>query len=293
MAKDFTRKLDFLGDLLHTEHEAHLATEQSLALLQDRLTTAEVTVSTLTTAAASPPPPAPQAPGSTPGPTQPTPAVHQPPPAPGPSSWAQVVRRARKPSTVPSKPPAAAPPAKPAAKQPPPPKKGITHRERYLIVKCDGSPLTTSVVTVRDSINTALQATLIQCVVCRPNNDITLITMDTVRASSLSRRVSQFLHLIPGTTSVLLDDPTAQLLVHGIPATHSLDTIAGEITTFNSGLAFSQRPRWLTSDDRGANKRVSTVIITITGPKAQNFASATSLSAFSTTFKLERHLRFN
>ena len=286
MAKDFTHKLDFLGELLHTEKEARLATEQSLALLQDCLTAAEEMVGSLTAAAASPPVPPPQAPGSTPGPPP-------PPPAPGPSSWAQVVKRARKPSTVPSKPPAAAPAAQPAAKQPPPPRKGITHRERRLIIKRNSSPLTTSVVTVRDSINTALQATLIQRVVCRPNNDITLITMDTVRASSLSSRVSQFLHLIPGTTSVLLDDPTAQLLVHRIPTTHSLDTIAREITTFNSGLALSQRSRWLTPDDRRANKRVSTVIITITGPKAQDFASATRLSAFSTNFKLERHLRFN
>ena len=148
-------------------------------------------------------------------------------------------------------------------------------------------------VTVRDSINTALQATLIQRVVCCPDNDITLITMDTVRASSLSRRVSQLLHIIPGTPSVLLDDLTAQLLVHGIPTTHSLDTIAREITTFNSGLALSQKPIWHTPDDRRTNKRVSTVVITITGPKEQDFASATRLSAFSTTFKLERHLRFN
>ena len=300
MAKDLTRKLDILGELLHTEREALLATEQSLALLQERLTTAEESVGSLTAAAASPPPPPPQVPGSTPGPAQPAPAAPPPTPAPGPSSWAQVMKRARKPSTVPGKPPAAAPAAQPAAKQPPPLKKGITHRERRLIIKRDGSLLTTFVVTVRDSINTALQATLIQRVVCRPNNDITLITMDTVRASSLSSRVSQFSHLIPGTTSVHLDDPTAPLLVHGIPTTHSLDTIAREITTFNSGLALAQRPRWLTSDDRRANKRVSTVVITITGPEAQDFASATRLSAsamrlsaFSTTFKLERHLRFN
>ena len=284
MAKDFTRKLDFLGKLLHTDREARLATEQSLALLQDRLTTAEETVGSLTpAAAASPLPPQPQVPGSTPGPAQPAPTAPPPPPAPGPSSWAQVAKRARKPSTVPNKTPAAAPAAQPAAKQPPPPKKGITHREHRLIIKRDRSPLTTSVVTVRDSINTALQATLIQRIVCRPNNDITLITMDTVRASSLTSRVSQFSPLIPGTTSVLLDDPTAQLLVHGIPTTHSLDTIAREITTFNSGRALSQRPRWLTSDDRRANKRMSTVVITIMGPKAQDFASATRLSAFSTT----------
>ena len=161
MAKDFTRKLDFLGELLHTEREASLATEQSLSLLQDRLTTAEEKVGSLTAAAASQPSPPPQAPGSTPGPSQPAPAAPVPPPALVPSSWAQVVKRARKPSTVPNKRPAAAPAAQPTAKQPTPPKKGITHRERRLIIKRDGSPLTTSVVTVRDSINTALQATLI------------------------------------------------------------------------------------------------------------------------------------
>ena len=125
MAKDFTRKLDFLGELLHTECEARLATKQSLALLQDRLTTAEETVGSLTAAAATPPPPPPQAPGSTSGPTQPAPAAPLPPPAPGPSSWAQVVKRARKPSTIPNTPPAAAPTAQPVAKQSPPPKKGM------------------------------------------------------------------------------------------------------------------------------------------------------------------------
>ena len=46
IGKDFTRKVDFLGELLHTEHEARHATEKSLALLQDRLTTAEETVGT-------------------------------------------------------------------------------------------------------------------------------------------------------------------------------------------------------------------------------------------------------
>ena len=81
MAKDFTHKLDFLGELIHTEREARLATEQSLALLQDRLTRAEETVGTLTIATASPPPPPPQAPGSTPGPTHPVPAA---PPSPWP-----------------------------------------------------------------------------------------------------------------------------------------------------------------------------------------------------------------
>ena len=97
MAKDITCKLDFLGELLHTERKALLAREQSLALLQDRLNTVEETVGSLTTAApSSPPPPPPQAPGSTPGPTQPVPAAPPPPTAPRPSSWAQVVRARRR-----------------------------------------------------------------------------------------------------------------------------------------------------------------------------------------------------
>ena len=82
MAKDFTCKLDFLGELLHMEREARLETEQSLALLQDCLTTAEEAVGTLTATAASPPPPLPQDPESTPGPTQPAPAAPPPPPQP-------------------------------------------------------------------------------------------------------------------------------------------------------------------------------------------------------------------
>ena len=146
---------------------------------------------------------------------------------------------------------------------------------------------------IRDSINQALQATAIQRVVTRPSGDLILITMDTVKATSLSSKVSQFLHLIPGTTTVQLDDPSAQLLVHGIPTSYSLADIGRELTTFNSGLALSQQPRWLTSDERRASKTTSSVVITVTGPKAQDFASLNRLSAFSTTYKLERHLRFN
>src|SRR5205807_5151655 len=47
-------------------------------------------------------------------------------------------------------------------------------------------------------------------------------TMDTVNATSLNSKISQFLHLIPGTTTVQLDSPSAQLLVHGIPTSYSL-----------------------------------------------------------------------
>ena len=61
--------------------------------------------------------------------------------------------------------------------------------------------------------------------------------METVKAASLSNKVSSFQHLIPGTTTVRLDFPTVQILVHGLPTDRSLPDIAQELTTFNTGLA--------------------------------------------------------
>ena len=91
--------------------------------------------------------------------------------------------------------------------------------------------------------------------------------METVKAASLSNKVSSFLHLIPGTTTVRLDFPTVQILVHGLPTDCSLRDIA-QLTTFNTGLALSHPPRWLTPDDRRASKRISTVVLTLTGSRA-------------------------
>ena len=96
------------------------------------------------------------------------------------------------------------------------PKKGLTLRERRLIFKRDGTRLTTPLVAIRDSINSALNAVIIQRVECNPCNDLLFTTMETVRATSLNSEISQFLHLIPGTTTVHLESPTAQLLVHGV-----------------------------------------------------------------------------
>ncbi|RPA89295.1 hypothetical protein L873DRAFT_1722592, partial [Choiromyces venosus 120613-1] len=82
------------------------------------------------------------------------------------------------------------------------------------------------------------------------------------------------------------------LLVHGLPTSHSLATIATELTTFNSGLALMQQPRWLTPDASCAGKNASTIVITITSPMAPLFVGK-QLSAFSTSFRTERHLQFN
>ena len=94
-------------------------------------------------------------------------------------------------------------------------------------------------------------------------------------------------------TTVHLDTPSAQLLVHGIPTSYTLADIGKELTTFNTGLALAQEPRWLSTAERRVGKKSSTVVITVTGPKAQDFAQQSRLSAFTSTYRVERRLRFN
>ena len=202
--------------------------------------------------------------------------------------WSKVAgKKAKKPAPLqPAKAPHTAPPVATSAPPalPQSQAKEITNRERRLLIKRDGTPLTSSTVAIRDSINTAFQATLIQSVVCRPDNNLTLITRETVKAASLSNIVSSFLHLIPGTTTVGLEFPTEQILVHGLPTDRSLPDIAQELTTFNTGLPLSRPPRWLTPDDHRASKRISTVVLTLTGSRAGDVASRTCLAAFSAIF---------
>src|SRR5205807_8643683 len=121
------------------------------------------------------------------------------------------------------------------------PRKGPTMRERRFTIKRDGSPLLPTALELRDSINKALSATLVQTVSFEGGN-VTFTTMDSVKATSLNSKVSAFLHLIPGTTTVHLHSPASQLLVHGISTSHSLaTTIATELTTFTTGLALTQQ----------------------------------------------------
>ena len=100
---------------------------------------------------------------------------------------------------------------------------------------------------LRDDINLALAGSPIQTVAIR-GNVITLTTMDSVKATSLSSRVGTFLHLISVATNVSLDSPVTQILVHGIPTSSALSEIATELTTFNTGLALTGQPRWLTTE---------------------------------------------
>src|SRR5437588_10970438 len=179
-----------------------------------------------TTTAPEAPIPTPKAPEVSSGPAVPAPcpSVPQAPTAaPGPS-WATVARRGRKKAHQQPKPsPTLA--SNPTQPKSAPPKKGITMRERRLVIKRDNSPLATTAVELRDSINKALSATYVQTISLEGGN-VTITTMDSVKATTLNSKVSAFLHLIPATTTVHLDSPATQLLVHGIPTPHSLATIA-------------------------------------------------------------------
>jgi len=84
-------------------------------------------------------------------------------------------------------------------------KKGLTARERRLVVKCKGGPLPTTALDLRDD-NLALAATYVQTVSLQ-GNTVTLTTMESIKATSLNSRVGTFLHLIPGMVSVHLDTP--------------------------------------------------------------------------------------
>src|ERR1700709_1481721 len=216
------------------------------------------------------------APQQTPPPSKPTPSV----PAP---TWATVAKRPKKkksPTTNTQAPPA--PTQHTTKPSPPQEKKSPTLRERRLLIKRDGTALPSSTITLRDQINSALGSTLVQRIEGDTLHNITLITMETVKATALNSKASTFLHLIPGTSSVHLDMPTTQLIVHGIPTSHALLNIGEELTTFNTGLILTQDPRWLTSNERREGKSASSIVISITGPKAQDIAKRPRLSAFST-----------
>ena len=287
---DYLARTDNLQSAIEYTDSSGRKTHQGLQRLETR-------VHSINQASRTPTPKPTSSAESGPAPAAPhiqAPKPTQPPVVP---LWSQVVgKKAKKPALPqPAKAPHTAPPA--ATSSPPAPPqsqaKEITHRECRLLIKRNGTPLTSSTVAIRDSINTALQATLIQCVVCWPDNNLTLITMETVKAASLSNKVSSFLHLIPGTTTVRLDFPTVQILVHGLPTDRSLPDIVQELTTFNTGLALSRPPRWLTAGDRRASKRISTVVLTLTGSRARDVASRTRLAALLATFKVEHHLHFN
>ena len=170
-------------------------------------------------------------------------------------------------------------------------KKGPTAREHPLFIKKEAGPLKGTLLELRDEINRALAGTYVQTISLK-GDTITLTTMELTRATLLNSKVSTFLHLILGTVSVHLDTPVTQMLVHGIPTSHSLNMITAELTTFNPGLALTTQPRWLTSETVRAGKTASTVVIAITGPRAPQLLGK-RVAAFSSTYRTEQRLQFN
>ena len=81
-------------------------------------------------------------------------------------------------------------------------------RERQLTIKRDSSPLLLTAIELKDSINKALSAILLQTVSFEENN-VTLTTIDSVKATSLNSKVSAFLHLILYTTTIYLSSPAS------------------------------------------------------------------------------------
>jgi len=205
-------------------------------------------------------------------------------------SWATEARKGSKEKTAMAA-RAANAPAKSTTNNRARPKKGLTAREHRLVVKREGGPLPPTVLYLRDDINLALAATYV-LTVSLPGNTVTLTTMESVKATSLNTKVGTFLHLIPGTVSIYLDTGVSHVVVPGIPTSKSLAEIVNELTTYNTGLSLTTQPRWLTTDNASAGKPASTVLISVTGPRASDYVGK-RLAAFSSTYRTERRLRFN
>jgi len=202
------------------------------------------------------------------------------------TSWATVARRGGKKRNIN---PAGATPVQPrpaTTTKPLQPKKGITSRERRRSIKREGGPRNKAELELRNEINTALIGTYIQTISMK-GNTITITTMESIRATSLNSQVGTFLHLIPGTVSVHLDTPVTQLLAHGLQTSSSWVAIATKMTTFDSRLALTGQPRWLTTDESRKGKSASRIVIAITGPRAPDFVGR-RLPAFSSTYRTER-----
>jgi len=154
-----------------------------------------------------------------------------------PKSWATGARKGRKERTTMAA-RAAHAPTKSNTVNRPQLQKGLTAREHGLVVKREGEPHPTTALDLRDDMNLALAATYVQTVSLR-GNTVTLTTMESIKATSLTSKVGTFLYLIPGTVSVHLDTPVLDILVHRIPTSKSLAEIASELTTYNTRLSLT------------------------------------------------------
>ncbi len=171
-------------------------------------------------------------------------------------------------------------------------------RPRRLLIKRDGSNLSKTPVQLRDDLNKALNFTAILSVqIARSSaggdtGNVSLTLMENLLASKLYAKIGEHLAIIPGALSLHLDSPIVQMVVHGVPTSLPLESLQHELTTYNPGLVMASAPRWLTKPEQRKEKRASSVVIALSGNKAQEVASRPRLFAFSATLRTERKLRF-
>jgi hypothetical protein len=236
----------------------------------------------------------------------PRPSAPPPPPAASAPSWATVAKRSRRNKTgIPNLTPIITNTATVASKARQPKGQQTSNnnnspstRSRRLIVKRDGTDLNLTPVQLRDALNKALGFTaILSAQVSRSpaagnTGNVSLTLMENLPATKLYAKVGEHLSTIPGATSLHLDSPIVQMVVHGIPTSLPLESLQQELITYNPGLALASPPRWLTKPDQRQGKSASSVVISLSGNKAQDVASRPRLFAFSATLRTERKLRF-
>jgi len=116
--------------------------------------------------------------------------------------------------------------------------------------------------------------------------------MENLLATKLSAKVGEHLSTIPGACSLHLVNPIIQMVVHGIPTTLDFEDLQKSLTTYNCGLLMAVLPLWHTKPEQRKEKRASSVLISLSGNKAQDVASRPCLFACSATLRAEQKLRF-
>jgi len=150
---------------------------------------------------------------------------------------------------------------------------------------------------LRDDLNKALGSIAILSIQisCSSGGDtanVSITLMENLLASKLYGKIGENLAIIPGALSLHLDSPIVQMVVHGVPTSLPLESLQQELTTYNPGLVMASTPRWLTKPEQRKDKKASSVVIVLSGNKAQDVASRPRLFAFSATLRAERKLRF-
>src|SRR5258706_1392025 len=192
---------------------------------------------------------------------------------------------------------ASAPPPPPAAPKRQQPNTAPPVRPRRLLVKRDESPINKTPMELRDDLNKALGSIAILSVqISRSSGgdtgNVSITLMENLLASKLYGKIGENLAIIPGALSLHLDSPIVQMVVHGVPTSLPLESLQQELTTFNPGLVMASSPRWLTKPEQRKDKKASSIVIALSGNKAQDVASRPRLFAFSATLRAERKLRF-